>query len=114
MIGGSIPGGINARIALDPESIWAIARSTLTLGWKNIFSTEMPSSDWLSMLRMSLTLELYAYSLYVATRRSISSGVSPVYCQITDTTGMLIMGKMSLGVVRIALPPRNSIINART
>ena len=58
-----MPGGIKARIALDPESIWAIARSMLTFGWKNIFSTVMPSSDWLSMLRMSLTLALYAYSL---------------------------------------------------
>jgi hypothetical protein len=42
------------------------------------------------------------------------AGVSPVYCQMTVTTGMLILGKISFGVVRMALPPRKSIIKART
>ena len=66
------------------------------------------------MFLMSPTDELIEYSLYVVTRCSISAGVSPVYCQITVTTGTLIDGKMSLGVTRIALTPRNSISAAIT
>jgi len=40
--------------------------------------------------------------------------LSPVYCQITVTTGMRIWGKMSIGVETMALTPRNSIRIATT
>jgi hypothetical protein len=37
-----------------------------------------------------------------------------VYCQITETTGMLICGKMSVGMTAIAETPRNRISAATT
>ena len=63
---------------------------------------------------MPVTLELIEYWLYVVTRCSISGVLRPVYCQITVTTGMLICGKMSVGMVRIAAMPRNRIKAATT
>ena len=53
-----MPAGIKARMEFEPETTWAIARSMFTLGWKKIFSTAMPDSVWLSILRTSLTPEL--------------------------------------------------------
>jgi hypothetical protein len=50
----------------------------------------------------------------VLTRCSISGVLSPVYCQITVTTGMLISGKMSAGMVRTAIPPRKTMSAATT
>jgi hypothetical protein len=66
------------------------------------------------MFLMPLTFELIEYSAYVATRCSISSGLRPVSCQMTLTTGMLICGKMSVGVVTMALTPRNRMSAATT
>ena len=43
------------------------------------------------------------------TRCSISGALRPVYCQITETTGMLISGKMSFGMTQMAETPRNTI-----
>ena len=37
----------------------------------------------------------------VVSRPSISSGSRPVYCQATATTGILMLGKMSVGVRRM-------------
>ena len=42
-------------------------------------------------------------SLSVVTRCSISGVLWPVYDQITVTTGILISGKMSVGLARIAM-----------
>jgi hypothetical protein len=50
----------------------------------------------------------------VVTRCSISGTLRPVYCQITDTTGMLISGKMSCGMTVMAEAPRNTMKAART
>ncbi len=66
------------------------------------------------MFLMPVTLELIEYWLYVVTRCSISDVLRPVYCQITVTTGMLICGKISVGMVRIAVTPRNTIKAAST
>jgi hypothetical protein len=49
---------LNARMALVGETIWAMARSRLTSGWKKIFCTVMPFSICASMSLMPLTLEL--------------------------------------------------------
>jgi hypothetical protein len=59
-----MPTGISERIAFEAETIWLIARSTLTFGWKKTFSTATPDSVWLSILRTSLTLELMEYSIH--------------------------------------------------
>jgi hypothetical protein len=37
-----------------------------------------------------------------------------VYCQITVTTGMSISGKMSVGIDRMAVAPRNRMRAAST
>ena len=66
------------------------------------------------MFLMPLTFALIEYWLSVVTRCSISGVLSPVYCQITDTTGMLICGKMSVGIVRIAATPRKTMSAAST
>ena len=58
-----MPAGMRARMELLAETIWAMARSTFTFGWKKILMTEMPSRVWASIVRMSLTLELMEYSL---------------------------------------------------
>ena len=58
---------------------------------------------------MSFTVVVRARSHTVTTRPSISAGVKPLYVHTIVTTGMLMYGKMSLGV-SIALPmPRNAI-----
>ena len=74
----------------------------------------MPSMVCASMSRMPVTLEDSEYSPYVVTRCSISGVLSPVYCQMMLTTGMLISGKMSIGIVRIAAVPRKTMSAART
>jgi hypothetical protein len=50
----------------------------------------------------------------VVTRCSISGTLKPVYCQITDTTGILICGKMSSGMTVMADTPRNTMKVAST
>jgi hypothetical protein len=50
---------------------------------------------WDSMRWMPLTVVESDRSLMVTTRRSISSGLRPLYCQTTATTGMSMLGKMS-------------------
>src|ERR1700751_3962923 len=47
-------------------------------------------------------------------RFAICSGESPVYCQMMETTGMLMLGKMSVGVLRTASGPRIINRSART
>jgi len=47
-------------------------------------------------------------------RPSISSGFRPVNCQATAITGMLMLGKMSVGVRRITTGLRMRIRSART
>jgi hypothetical protein len=50
----------------------------------------------------------------VVKRCSIWVVSRPVYCQITVTTGMLISGKMSVGISTAAVTPRNRINAATT
>jgi hypothetical protein len=38
----------------------------------------------------------------------------PLYCQITETIGMSISGKMSVGISTAAVTPRNRISAATT
>ena len=48
------------------------------------------------------------------TRPDMSFGKSPVYVQTTLTTGMLMLGKMSVGVRSAAKPPKIAIRKERT
>ena len=67
----------------------------------------MPLRVCASISWMPFTLEESEYSLQVVTRCSISGVLSPVYCQMMVTTGMLISGKMSVGIFTTAVAPRN-------
>ena len=46
--------------------------------------------------------------------QTISGVLSPVYCQMIVTTGMLISGKISVGIDSTAVPPRNNTKAAST
>src|SRR3954453_3725476 len=114
MNGGLIPGGScrSEPFAVDP--IWAIAASTLTPGWKNVLTTATPRSEFDSMCSMSLTLVVIERSNGATIRAAISSADSPAYVHTAVTTGMLMSGKMSVGVRRIGSGPTNRIRIART
>ena len=66
------------------------------------------------MCSMSLTVVVIVRSNGVTIRAAISSADSPPYVQTTVTTGMLMFGKMSVGVRRIVSGPTNRIRIART
>ena len=58
------------------------------------------------MCSMPLTVVVIARSEMVTMRPSISFADSPLYSQMTETTGMLMSGKMSVGVRAIVSAPR--------
>src|ERR1700679_3605802 len=65
----------------------------------------MPFSDCDSTCSMLFTVVLSVRSVIVTIRPAIWSAESPVYCQTILTTGILIFGKMSVGVRRIVTGP---------
>src|SRR6267142_2557735 len=67
-----------------------------------------------SMCSMLSTTVVRMRSKPVVKRPSISSGFSPVNCQATATTGILIFGKMSVGVRWITTGLASRINIART
>src|SRR6059036_2865764 len=99
MNGGTAPGGMRRRIVCDTAVTWASAPSTFTLGWKKILMTPTPGYVCDSIDRTSLTADEIVYSEKVVIRDAMSSVVRPSWFQITETTGMSISGKMSVGVV---------------
>src|SRR5580765_7354883 len=66
------------------------------------------------MCSMLSTTVVRMRSKPVVKRPSISSGFSPVNCQATATTGILIFGKMSVGVRWITTGLANKINSERT
>src|SRR4051812_19515842 len=112
--GGVVPGGGCRATPFEIDEICATAASTLTPGWKNVFTTATPRSEFDSMCSMSLTVVVIVRSKGVTIRAAISSADNPPYCQTTVTTGMLMLGKMSVGVRRIVSGPTNRIRIART
>jgi len=62
---------------------------------------------------MSLTVVVKARSVIVMTRFSISSGEMPVIDQITVTTGISTLGKISVDIRTIVTIP-NATINKAT
>src|SRR5579871_509084 len=63
---------------------------------------------------MLSTSVVSAFSYGVVRRPSSSSGFSPVYVHPSDTTGMLMLGKMSVGVRRMMTGLKRRIRSART
>ena len=66
------------------------------------------------MCSMSLTVVVSARWNSVVMRPAICSGGRPVYCQATAITGMLMSGKMSVGVRNAASGPMMSSSSAST
>src|SRR5262249_19799676 len=66
------------------------------------------------MCSIPFTVVVNARSLTVTIRPSISVGDSPLNCQMTVTTGMLIEGKMSTDIVVTDSTPSTAINKANT
>src|SRR6478736_925701 len=98
MNGGCVPGGICRRLKFETAVIWAIACSVVAPGCRNTFTTAIPRSDCDSMCSMSLTVVVRPRSKFETMRFEISSADMPLYCQTIVTIGMLMSGKMSIGV----------------
>ena len=114
MSGGVVPSGSWRSCVCAMAVTCATALAMLTLGWKKILTTAMPFSDCDSMCSMLLTVVVSDRSESTTIRLAICSGERPVYCQTIATTGMLMFGKMSVGVVSATSGPRISRTSART
>src|SRR4051812_47513707 len=66
------------------------------------------------MCSMLSTSAVSDFSYAVVSRPSSSSAFSPEYCQATATTGMLMLGKMSVGVREIITGLRMKMSSAST
>src|SRR5579862_9799364 len=111
--GGFTPGGMRNRMEFTAAPTCDIAASMRTWGWKEILMTLAPFTVCESMALTSLTSAI-TNSLKVVTRCSISLAESPEYDQITVTTGISILGKMSVGVETMEVTPRTTIKMAAT
>src|SRR5712671_6941239 len=112
--GGVVPGGmVRSRVWLMAVTS-ALAEPMLASGWKKTRISPTPASDCDSMCSMLLTVVVIARSEMVTMRPSTSFGESPANCQITDMTGMLIAGNMTIGVRAIVSTPPIAISMAIT
>ena len=66
------------------------------------------------MCSMSLTVVVMPRSLLRTMRLDISCAESPLYPHTTVTTGMSMLGKMSVGIEPMLKTPRIRIKNAKT
>ena len=112
--GGVVPGGSCRSCVCAMAVTCATALATLTLGWKKILMTPMPFSDCDSMCSMSFTVVVSERSLWTVIRSAICWGERPVYCHTMATTGMLMLGKISVGAVAATSGPRIRMTSART
>src|SRR5271154_6070262 len=76
--------------------------------------TDTPASDSDSMCSMSSTSVVSDRSYGVVIRCAMSWAEKPLYDQTTLTTGMLMFGKISVGVRMIASGPRMNKSTATT
>src|SRR5689334_6376894 len=114
LIGGVVPGGmVRSRVWLMAVTS-ALAAPMLASGWKKTRIRPTPASDCDSMCSMLLTVVVIARSEMVTIRPSTSFGESPLNCQMTEMTGMLISGKMSMGVRAIVSTPPMAMSIAMT
>ena len=99
--GGRVPGGSWRRTNCDAAVICAFAVSRLAPGCRKTLTTATPLYVVDSVCSMLSTSVVSTFSYGVVSRPSISSGFNPVYCQAMATTGILMFGKMSVGVLMI-------------
>ena len=114
MNGGVVPGGKQRNCTWLMAVTWATALPMFTCGWKKILMIPMPLSDCDSMCSMSLTVVVMPRSLLETMRLAISCAERPVKFQTTVTTGISILGKMSVGIDRMLKTPRIKIKSAKT
>src|ERR1700733_822272 len=103
--GGVVPGGNWRNWVCDTAVICAMAVAIVTLGWKYTFTTATPTSDCDSIWSILSTVVVSVRSVRVTMRLAISTAERPLYCQTMLTTGMSMLGKMSVGVFRIESGP---------
>src|SRR5258705_12452301 len=106
--GGFTPGGIRNRIELTAAPTWDMAASMRTWGWNEILMTLAPLTVCESIALTSFTTAM-TNSLKVVTRCSISFAAKPEDDQITVTTGIWMLVKISIGFVAIEKKPRTRI-----
>src|ERR1700722_10739451 len=114
MNGGVVPGGAIRRIVSEMADTCAMAPAMSVPGWKNTFSTAYPVNDSDSMCSMLSTVVVMPRSCGVMIVRSMSSGDSPAYVQMTVTTGISIDGKMSVAMLLSVTTPKIRISIAMT
>ena len=99
--GGRIPKGIFFIDTWEDALIWVIAVLIFAPGCKNTLITPTPNNDWDSICSISFTFAAYPLSAIVTILRSISFDCIPVYVHTAVTTGVLISGNTSIGVLTI-------------
>ena len=99
--GGRIPGGSCRSRNSEAADTCALAVASDALGCRYTLTIAWPFSVVDSMCSMLSTRVVRTFSYGVVSRPSSSSGARPVYCQAIETTGILIEGKMSVGVRRM-------------
>src|SRR5262249_816199 len=112
--GGVVPGGYWRSTVWEIAVIWALAVSRRAFGCRYTLMMACPFTVVDSMRWMLSTLVVSTRSYEVVIRPSSSSVFSPLYCQATAMTGMLIAGKMSVGVRVITTGLAIRISSART
>src|ERR1700722_18104747 len=96
--GGRVPGGSWRRMNCDAAVICAFAVSRLAPGCRKTLTTATPLYEVDSVCSMLSTSVVSTFSYGVVSLPSISSGSNPVYCQAIATTGIFMLGKISVGV----------------
>src|SRR6266436_9761525 len=86
----------------------------LAVGCRKTLTTAIPFRDWDSMCSMLSTVVVSARSVILTMRSLMSSGTNPLKVQMMLTTGISILGKMSVGVRTIDIAPRIKIRTANT
>src|ERR1700747_2043879 len=114
MNGGVVPGGAERNNVCETPVICANDSSSLAFGWKKYLTTDVPVRFCDSVCSTSLTMVCALRSVPSTRRVAISSGDRPVYLQMVATTGILMLGKMSVGVREIENTPSSVITMART
>src|SRR5580692_10165532 len=112
--GGKVPGGNWRRIVWETAATCAFAVSRLAPGCRKILTIASPFTVVDSMCSILSTVVVRFRSYTLVSRPSSSSGFRPVYVQATATTGMLILGKMSVGVRKITTGLKIRINRAKT
>src|SRR5579859_4376913 len=112
--GGVVPCSNCFNCVCELAVICARALSILADGWRNTLTTAMPLRDCDSIWLMSSTTVVRFRSVMEMIRSAMSCGARPLNVQIMLTTGILMFGKISVGVRTIASDPRIRIRMAIT